>query len=164
MVKEGQRLPDEHHVLRRAPWARFIRDGDGSVIRFFPEALVLRDHEEDLSVSWVEYHDGTAHERRVAQHVRELRQASARINKAIGPKTGVGIAKVLKVMGVCGGLARHARIVYTTSSIGSRSSIKELPRDDMGFLRPWPLRPLRKGSRIMKGPPQVAMTAALARQ
>ena len=134
MVKKGQRLPDEHHVLRRVPWARLMRDGDGNVIGFFPEAFALRDHEEDLSVNWVEYHDGTTHERRIAQCVRELRQASARNNKTIGPKTGFGIAKVLKVKEVCGGLARRVRIVYTPSSIGSHSSIKDLPRDDMGLL------------------------------
>lgn len=131
MLKKGQQLPDEHHILRRVPWSRLLKDGDDNVIGFFPDAFKLRDGEPDLSVSWVEHHQGPTHEERVAQCIVELRKANIRkTKKKLGTKTGFGIAVVGRVKEVCARAPKQIRIVYTPGDIGSHSSIENLPRDD----------------------------------
>lgn len=51
-------LPDEAHVARYVGGNRLIKDDFGSVVGVFPEAFALREGEEYLSVTWVEYFAG----------------------------------------------------------------------------------------------------------
>jgi len=130
MIKKGQSLPDDDHVLRHVPWQRLLRDGNDKVLGFLPQAFQLRDGEESLSANWLENCDGT-HSNKIQQTVSELRAAIK-----VGPKSAFGVAQVGKVKEVCKSNNRaHIRIVLApTKSIASHVEIKELPRDDIQLL------------------------------
>lgn len=133
-LRRGQQLPDDHHILRRVSWVRLRRNADGEVVGCLPQAFELRENEQDLSVSWLEHHNGVTHAERIGQSVIELRVASRRCGTKIGPKCGFAVACVRKVKEVCGGLRKQIRIVYAPSDMASHAVIKNLPRDDMSLL------------------------------
>ncbi len=48
-------VEDGHHLLRHVKWALVRRDENGNVLGLNPQSFMLRDGEDYLSASWLEY-------------------------------------------------------------------------------------------------------------
>lgn len=129
MIANGMNLPDEDHVMRYVPWARLRRDEDDNVIGFLAEAFELRQNEQELSLNWLEYFDGT-HEERSRASVEVFRNT-----RTVGKKSAFGIGNVGKIKEACSANGARVRIVYDPEDNNlAHSVIRRLPRDDLGLL------------------------------
>jgi hypothetical protein len=118
-------LPDDHHVMRYAPWGKLRRDEDDNVLGFLGEAFKLRPDEDSLSVNWLEYFDGD-HEAQIQASVKMFRRTIT-----VGIKSAFGVGNVAKIKEVCRARGASVRIVYEpTDDNPSHSGIRRLPRDD----------------------------------
>jgi len=129
MISKGSNLPDEDHVMRYVPWTRLRKDGDENVIGFLPEAFVLREGEQSLSLNWLEYFSGDRN-----QKIRESVNVFRRVRK-VGPKSAYGIGNVRRTKEVCEANGARVRIVYEPDDDNpAHAGIRRLPRDDLSLL------------------------------
>jgi hypothetical protein len=129
MLKKGQQLLDEHHVMRYVPWTKLRKDGDDNVVGFLPAAFELREVEDHLSVNWLEYYSGD-HQNQVTQCIKEFRSGFE-----VKRKSAFGVANAGKVKEISQGNGKPVRIVYSPSDHNpSHTSIQKLPRDEFSLL------------------------------
>lgn len=129
MLKQGQQLLSDHHVMRFVPWSKLRRDGDDNVLGFLPVAFELRPTEEAISVNWLEYFPGD-HQNQVTMCVGEFRDRGI---LTIGKKSAFGVANVRKVRDICNNNGRAIRIVYSPTPKNSHTLIQKLPRDEFAL-------------------------------
>lgn len=128
MLNKGQKLLDDHNVMRHVSWAKLRRDGDDNVIGFLPSAFELREAEEYLSVNWLEYFPGNR-TCQITECVKEFRS-----NLNVRPKSAFGISGVKRIKEVCQGVGKSIRIVYSpTANNLSHASIYKLPRNEFSL-------------------------------
>lgn len=110
-LKKGNALDDADHVLRHVPYARLARNADDEAIGVLATALAVRpeDHHQ-LSVNWLEYHDGS-HVERVTSAIQAFRAHRAATASKVGKRSGFAIARVGTVKEIGKGKERRFRIV-----------------------------------------------------
>jgi hypothetical protein len=89
-------LPAEDHVIRYVPWARLRKDEDENIIGVLGVAFQLRDDEDYLSATWVEFFPG-AHADRIAAAVRVIRASKLRVT----PRSGFATGNVDRIKATC---------------------------------------------------------------
>jgi hypothetical protein len=131
MLKYGQQLADEHHVVRYVPPSRLRRDGDDNVLGLLYSALELRESESELSVSWLEYFQGD----RRAQVVDCIRLNRKCIVVRPSGAFAIGNVGALKRIGATQTSGRAIKVVFTPSvNNPAHTSIQKLPRDELSLL------------------------------
>lgn len=115
--------------MRHVPLTRLRKDEDGNVIGFLGQAFALRPDENELSVNWLEYFDGTRD-----QKINELVK-SVRVTKNVGAKSAFALGNVGKIKRTCAESGAQVRIVYDGNENNkSHSVIRRLPKDDDDLL------------------------------
>jgi hypothetical protein len=119
----GQKLPLEDHIIRIIPPARLRRDADNNVIGILSEAFRLRDKEEYLSATWLEFFDGDLH---AAVHV--IRACKFEVRKS----SGFAIGNVDVIIKACASRNHAIRIVHEpTDENEGHAAVRRFPRDDI---------------------------------
>lgn len=123
-------LPDQDHVIRHVSSSKLLRDGDGKILGFLPQAFALRPTEVSLSVNWLAFFDGD-HSTRTEKTIQELRTS-----QVIRKKSAFGIGNVGNIKEVCKTNRAVVKIVYSPRGhIPSHSEIRDLPRDHLLLLQ-----------------------------
>jgi hypothetical protein len=129
MTTEYSPLPDEDHILRHVPSSKLIRDENQVIIGCFSEAFKRRDNEEALSVTWIEYFDGTRQEQ-ISNAVNAIRR-----DIDVRPKSGFALANVGTVKSICLSFDYKVRILSDpTPNNPAHSVITQLPREEAELL------------------------------
>jgi hypothetical protein len=123
-------LPDADSVVRHINPRLLIREND-RVIGCFPQAFELRENEEYLSASWLEYFPGSAEERMTA--------VVAAVAKARTVKGSHGFAtgNVRAVKDACGSFGIKIRIIHEPSDDNPNpayTAIRRYRSDDLQLL------------------------------
>lgn len=127
-INKGMNLPDESHVIRHVSYSKLLKDGDGNILGFLPQAFALRPDEPELSVNWLEHLEGN-HETRIQKIVQELRTV-----KNISSKSAFGIANVGNTKEVCKKNKSIVKIIYTPRvGFQSHAEMRDLPNDDLSL-------------------------------
>ncbi|MBT1066014.1 hypothetical protein KJY73_20740 [Bowmanella sp. Y26] len=92
----GQYLNSEHHVSRYIKKRLVMWDEDGRAYGIYPQAFELREDEESLSVSWLEYFNRT-HEQNIVDSIKEFKGRPFDVH----PKSGFGISNVGVLYKIC---------------------------------------------------------------
>ncbi|MGH6680563.1 MAG: hypothetical protein ACREDL_16905 [Bradyrhizobium sp.] len=129
---KGTNLPDEDHILRYVPWTRLRRDSEGNVLGFLPQAFQLREHEEYLSVNWLEFQEGDR-PTRVRLSVWAMRDS---FERPLGAKSAFAIGNVGRIKEICQAAGSRIRIVHEPDEPKNRghSAIRRLPRENLTLL------------------------------
>jgi hypothetical protein len=89
-------LPDKDHVVRYVPWARLRKDEDNNVIGLLGAAFRLREGEEYLSATWVEFFEGEREEN-LGCAVRAIRASDIDVR----PQSGFAVGNVALIKARC---------------------------------------------------------------
>ena len=89
-------LPPQHHIVRYVPWARLRKDENDNVIGVLGAAFKLRENEDYLSATWLEFFKGGDGEC-VASAVRVIRGSEIKVTA----RSGFAIGNVGRVKDVC---------------------------------------------------------------
>lgn len=123
-------VPNSDHILRYVPWKQLIKDDDErTVIGVFPQAFELRDGEEYLSVTWVEYFTAPTICDRLQVAVQTFRQTM----KA-GVQSRYLMGNVGVVHGVCENNDSRVRILHEPDKNPGHAAIRRLPKDDLKLM------------------------------
>ena len=131
MTKKGQDLLDEHEVMRYVPNRLLRRDGEGNPIGFVGDAFKLRPAEDELSLNWLEYFEGSRPDR-IEQSVKTFRRTLD-----VKPSAAFGIANVGNFRTVAETYSAKIRIVYDPIEKPpkelnlSHTKVRKLPREDL---------------------------------
>jgi hypothetical protein len=98
-------LPDDHHVVRHVSGNNVERDGD-QVLGIFPQAFRLRDNEEYLSASWLEYFHGSKKDR-----LKATREAMRKA-RDVRPSHVLAVGNVLAVKDACKEFGLKVRVCH----------------------------------------------------
>lgn len=129
MLKKGQQLKDDHHVLRYVPKKHQRTDGDGNILGILYAAFELRSTEESLSVNWVEYYEGDP-QQQTTRCIQEFR-----CGYDVKKSSAFGIAKVANIRKLSESAGKSIRVIFSpTENLPSHTSIQKIPRDDIAFL------------------------------
>jgi len=102
-------LPDDDHVVRHITPNSIERDGD-QIKGIFPQAFRLREEEEYLSASWLEFFDGTKHERLKAT------RAAMSAARVVRPSHVLAVGNVSAVKDACKEFGLKIRICHEPAS------------------------------------------------
>lgn len=123
-------LPDADSVVRHISSQLLVRE-NGRVIGCFPQAFELRENEEYLSTSWLEYFPGSSEERMTA--------VVAAVAKARKVKASHGFAtgNVRAVKDACGSFGLKIRVIHEPSDDNPNpayTAIRRYRSDDLQLL------------------------------
>ena len=122
-------IEDAHHVIRYVRKKLLRRDENGNVLGLLPQALELREHEDALSISWLEY-CGLDYEEGFANSVAEFRQ-----NLTIKAKDGFAAGEVGKFKAICQDSNVRVRILHAPEpKFASHGAVRGLKKADLGLL------------------------------
>ena len=125
-------LPDDHHVIRYVPWAKLRKDEDDNVIGILGVAFRLRDDEEYLSATWMEFFPGTK-SICVQAAVQKIRAS----NMSVSPKSGFAIGNVKAIKTTCAAdKHRHKiRIIHAREDDNpAHTALRGWPRENEDLL------------------------------
>jgi hypothetical protein len=123
---------DDHHVIRYVPWAKLRKDEDDNVIGVLWVAFRLRDDEEYLSATWMEFFPGTK-----SICVKGAVQAIRASNMTVSPKSGFAIGNVRAVKTTCAAdRQKHKiRIIHEREDDNhAHAALRGWPRDNEDLL------------------------------
>lgn len=123
-------IPIEDHVLRYVSWGRLRKDEDENVLGILPQALLLRERDNNcLSVTWIEHFEGSWDEQ-VAFAVQATRRSLS-----TSPKSSFAIGNVGKIHETCVERDRRIRVVHEPEDANTgHACIRRLPPDDQDLL------------------------------
>lgn len=129
VIKRGNLLPSQDHIMRYVPPARLRRDEDGNVLGILPQAFSYRDEEEHLSVNWLEYFRQDK-----VKNLIECVEIQRKTLK-VGKNSIYAVAVVGKVTQVCVAKRKPARIVYHPAKTNaSHSAFHVQHNDDLNIM------------------------------
>ena len=118
-------LPDDEHVVRHLSPRDIIRDEDTQQITgCFPQAFELKDGEDDLSVNWLEYFDGTEPDQLAATAC-----AISRV-RAVRPSHAFAIGNVGEIKAACFDYDLKVRIIHEPDGGNDAHAAVHRYRDD----------------------------------
>jgi hypothetical protein len=98
-------VPNENHVIRYVPWIRLRKDENDVVVGVLGVAFRLRDEEEYLSSTWLEFFPGALADALVLA-IKAIRASDIDVR----PKSGFAVGNVGKIKAACLEDARKHRI------------------------------------------------------
>jgi len=120
-------VPPDNHVVRHVKSTLLIRNSADEVVGCFPQAFELRVDEASLSVSWLEYYDGSRDQR--------LRQVKQKSDREIRRKDALAVGNVGRMLDVCAHFGVKPRVVHEpTDRNPAHSAIRQFPRDNLELL------------------------------
>lgn len=123
-------MPPEHTVARYVPWARLRRDGDDNVVGVLPQAFSLRDDEEYLSATWLEYFSGTRDQQLLAM-VSCIRNSKL----AVKPKSGFALGNVAEISDACSKIGVKIRVIHEREDDNeAHTALRRWPADNPDLL------------------------------
>ncbi len=129
-MKSGDKLPDDHHIIRRIPFAKLRKDENDNIIGVLFEAFKLRHNEQTLSATYLEYFPGSKKEQ-IKRAVWAIRAS----NLSVTSRSGFAIGNVNAIHTACKNRNHKIRIVYEPEDDNkAHSSVRRLPRDDTDLL------------------------------
>lgn len=102
-----EKIPEQDHILRYAGSNRLQRDDQGRVIALAPQAFGLREGEDNLSVTWMEYFSHCCTPRGHGA-VRAFRKS---MTKPLGRNSAFGIANVGRLLSETKRQKRRLRVL-----------------------------------------------------
>jgi len=128
-------IPDEHHVARHVP--KRLRGRQSGQDFVFPQAFSLREainereQERFLSMSWLEFFNGS-HEEKLRQTVQEMRGYP----RDLKPKDALALLIVGKIKELGGQRGQRLRVLHEPELPGkpAYSAIRGMKRDDTELL------------------------------
>ena len=127
------KIDDEDHVVRYVSSGRLVRDEDTKKVRgVFPQAFQMRDDEEELSVSWLEYFAGSERDQ-LLKTVDAMKAGGL----SMRPKDGVAVVNVGTLHGACGIAGVKVRVLHEPAKSNPNpayAAIRNLPRDNQELL------------------------------
>ena len=127
LIKKNDVIPNDNHVMRYVPWNRLRKDENDNVIGILGEAFALRDGEEGISSTWIEYFSGN--------QVSQITQAVHKNRKClkVTPKSGFAIGKVEDILSECNknNKSKKIRVVYMPNNCNkAHIEVKPMPHND----------------------------------
>jgi hypothetical protein len=108
-----------------------LKDNQGNVLGFLPQAFERRAEEVALSVNWLEFINADK-DTQILRTVRSFRQ-NRNIN--LTSKCAFGIAKIGDVKDVCLQSGTKVRVVHTPNvNNPAHAEARDLPRDNLELL------------------------------
>lgn len=126
-LARGESIPDNDILLRYASPNRTHKSDDGSPTWLMPDAFKLRDDETYLSLTWVEFFEGT--------HDSQIRAAVAEFRKGIGIRQngafGMATAGAIRAAGNSVTPAHQLRILHEPEDLNrAHVAVHRYPRDN----------------------------------
>jgi hypothetical protein len=125
-------LPDDHHVVRYVPWAKLRKDEDDNVIGVYGIAFRLRDDEEYLSATWMEFFPGTK-----GVCIQAAVNAIRASKMSVSPKSGFAIGNVKTIKNTCAADKRKHKIRPIHERLDdnhAHAALRGWPRDNEDLL------------------------------
>ena len=124
---KGDKIPDQEHILRYVQPAKLRKaDGTNDVIGVLATAFVMRDVDDYLSATWIEFFDGEYADK-IAQAVQTIRRSLD-----VKPTSGFTIGKVAEVRAACADKRHNVRIVHEPDNTNAAHvALRRFPRDDI---------------------------------
>jgi hypothetical protein len=124
-------LPDSDHIVRHVSHARQDRDPDTDALRgVLYAAFEHRPGEPYLSVSWLEYYQGTR-----VQQVTAVAGGMSADGLDIRPKSCLALSNVGEFKRICRGSGSTVRIIHEeTANNPAHTAVRRLPRDNVDLL------------------------------
>jgi hypothetical protein len=125
-------IPDKDYVVRYVPWARLRKTEDDVAIGVLGSAFRLRDNEEYLSATWLEYFKCSTREANVESAVKTFR-ASMDVKR----KSGFAVGNVGKIKDACFSCPKphKIRIVHEPEEDNkAHAALRGWPRDNEDLL------------------------------
>lgn len=118
-------LPDQDHILRFVPKKLILKAADGQIRGVFPHAFQLRDGEDYLSATWVEYFSGTRDQQLIAAG------AATAATLKVKAKDGFVLAGVGAIKAACEKVNVRTRILHEPDPPNNaHAAIRGLPREN----------------------------------
>lgn len=129
-LKKTKKIPLDNHVVRYVSWSKLRKTENDEVIGVLGEAFRMRDSENSLSTTWLEYFEGSHNEQIVAA-VRAIRASKLEVR----PKSGFAIGGVGAIQDECAARHYKVRIFHVPRCDNeAHATVRALPRDDMELL------------------------------
>ncbi len=108
LTSEGDDLPNGSRVVRYVPYGKMVRDpeDDDSYLHPDPNAFKARDGEEELSVTWCEYFEGTP------EQVLRCAVEAIRKSRVAAPKACFCVASAAEIIEAIQQFGGKGRAVY----------------------------------------------------
>jgi hypothetical protein len=125
-------LDPEHHALRYVPWSKLRKDEDDNVLGVLGDAFKLRESDEYLSATWVEFFVGS-HDECVVSAVQAVR--GSRVD--VKPRSGFAVGKVAHIRDTCLADEKKIRIRFIHAPEDdneAHAALRNWPRDNDDLL------------------------------
>jgi hypothetical protein len=125
-------IPPDHHVVRYVPWARLRKDENSMVIGVVGAAFRLRDGEEYLSATWLEFFTGNR-QQRIEAAVKAIRASKIDVR----PLSGFALGQVEKIKSRCHADRRKykIRVIHEQADDNpAHTALRQWPRDNDDLL------------------------------
>jgi hypothetical protein len=125
-------IPPDHSLVRYVPWARLRKDESDEVLGVLGSSFKLRQNEDYLSATWMDYFGGTRAER-IEKSVHAIR--NSRIS--VRPKSGFAIGVIENICTAC---ERHTkphrlRVIHEPDGDNkAHTAVRGWPRDEDDLL------------------------------
>lgn len=126
-LRRNDPIPDDNHVMRYVSPNRLRKDENDNVIGVLGEAFVLRDGEEGISSTWLEYFPGDQTSQ-IMQAIHKNRECIK-----VKPKSGFAIGKVGNILSECNknSKSKKTRVVYMPNNCNkAHIEVKPMPHND----------------------------------
>jgi hypothetical protein len=122
-----QYLPEVDHVVRYVPWARLRKDEDDNVLGVLGIAFKLRETEDYLSATWLEFFGGRPG--CVETAIKAIRSSAIDVKT----KSGFAIGKVEQIKSACEANERRhkIRVIHEEEDDNkAHAALRAWPRDN----------------------------------
>ncbi len=127
---KGDKLRDEHHVVRVVPFGKLRLDEHNEPIGVNYTAFLRREDEDGLSVTALEYFAAPL-QAQITAAVQALRAS----NFKPSPKSGFVIGNVKAIRETCAACNHKIRIIHSPEQDNAaHAEVRQLPRDDLNLL------------------------------
>jgi hypothetical protein len=126
-------LPDSDHIVRYVPWARLRKDEHDNVIGVLGAAFRLREGEDYLSATWVEFFQAGVHDENIASAVKAIRASEIDVR----PRSGFAVGNVGGIKSRClADKGKHRiRVIHEmTKDNPAHTAVRLWPRDNDSLL------------------------------
>lgn len=89
-------IPPEDHLVRYVPWSKLRKDENDNVVGILGAAFKLRETEDYLSATWLEFFAGTRSDS-IRAAVHTIRNSDIDVR----PRSGFAIGNVSRIEAVC---------------------------------------------------------------
>jgi hypothetical protein len=127
---KNEKLPPEHHVVRYVPFGKLRKDEDDNPIGVLGAAFKLRDSEQYLSTTWLEYFAAPRRDQ-ITAAIQAIRASRL----SVSAKSGFAIGRVGAIAATCAEHGHSTRIIHEPEDDNkAHAAVRRMPRDDEELL------------------------------